>query len=71
MKTTEITNEDLHRVRISYRCGVQSIVELPQEFARLTNVCVWPNCKTLFRIQERDHSREIERMPATVHKQIS
>jgi len=62
MKANEITNADIRRIRISCRCGKESIAEVPEQFARVTNVYLCPNCRTLFRIQKQDDIWKIERM---------
>ena len=34
IKETPITNEDIRRIRISCRCGTDSLAEVPEQFAR-------------------------------------
>jgi hypothetical protein len=69
MRAAEITNEVIRRIRISCRCGTESVAEVPEDFARLTNVYVCPNCRALFRIQKQDDNWKIERI-SYPHRQL-
>ena len=62
MKAKEISEEDILRIRISCRCGMRSIADVPEQFARLMNIYLCPNCKALFGIQKQDDNWKIERM---------
>jgi hypothetical protein len=63
MEAKEITDEDIRKVGITCRCGMQSIAEVPEQFARLTNIHMCPKCKAAFLIKQVDENWKIHRLP--------
>jgi hypothetical protein len=62
MEAKEITDEELCRIKISCRCGTQSIAEIPESLTGALHVHVCPNCKGPFGIRKQDDDWKIGRM---------
>jgi hypothetical protein len=62
MEAREITDEHLRRIKITCRCGEQSIAEIPESLTGALHVHLCPACKALFGVQKRDNDWKIGRM---------